>query len=1513
MDIVHRLLDCESQLSTSTIKILNGLINCSEFIFPPETYDVIYKKISQEISKYSVVQDRMQQLISLLCLILDREVLMTHFKCEFVPSSLQVFIDSDFTHRCNLLFKTNFSGSIQEMDGKVRFFDYLTLLASPRLLELLSKGEICETSFKILLHLSVSSKENCLKQVLTILRAFSRSATEQKDLFLLIDSLHCGTISSAQRGLCYALLTSLYSYSGSEGCPLSYHMSDTYWAIVQQGLVNPDPLTRKQSIFLLKIGASQLPGNSCSELPKCVAFLSNLDTQSPVSEHWRTVIYLLETYEETQTHILQSSFPLLYSLASFIKQEEELKCTHSIHYSWLLTLYSRLFSHESRMVQLWSLQAVLECPISHCSQTEVTLFVTRTLILALNTTTIFTRTPVPLIESLIQFFSQYLFVFSTNDAEPILEKLVTSLTFLTDIPLFFLSYVLSKLTPSPIAGRGSIFALQRLFSRRVLVHSHLLRKGIKCFFLRFVTRCINLASCCWADIFMLLTYMEIDFGELAERQEFHNLINALVKLRTIEDSPFIIHIFRVLTSSYIGADYSSSYELSKSLNGEHLVGEWVNKSEGKDRTHETLNFPIKTGGVVAHIACVVGHLCGQSLIRMLHNSLKPVIQLLLGVNTHPYMSDEQTKRAFELTERLITISNNSVYTSQTSVIYPLYNTVTSNLTELALYLINQGNYEDLQQLLSSISTFESANETSRGQHWNSLAVEISSICLPELNNALSSGEIHITRRMSSLVSIFGSILSYTINNESIWPVVSPMVYKLMDSLHFLNDKILTDSTEDRLRFINATLHVISLTHSKELIISGVTLLSLFKDLATVSDSFGLISILSIISSLLPSLFSEHTELCSECVFACWTGVQEESADTNELLSLFPIFLKTCLGKKLLLPTCFHDGDILLTLKSLFNQVIEWGNKRMGVMHMLVAHLVDVWNSPSAIVSMSIYWREIINIFLTSPDLNRSMKQLESVVSFAIHVEEFNFTSWRGDYFQNMTHFYLIELLGVLTDNEIAKLEGYTTLLETIVNEFVRIEIQCSKTNSKNCSFNSHLHRKKLFTWQLILLLLAALQKSYGSNSNYFDEKLILSLLRDHIPANLQPSVRCYIEWSAALLISESTILDDTLLHEMKLYSSSTGVSPSFVYNSYVSTLSLVIKLIQIPAALITEIVAILIGMMSLGNTLLRHLSFDLLKQIRKLPETTELSFLIPLLKYCQDTGRQVEPSNWTMLIDPMEDLTLRCLFEDTPIHFGLKTENLGLDALTGSNWDEKHTVSLGINSDNKNNNVGLNKHFNSCVIEDKVKPNVKVDAKDLMQKKIMPWEIMGGKVCMGLEGRYSELNECSHKGKLILIASLIDKPTNLGGMCRTCEVFGAATLVVSDRKLLEDRSFTSLSVSAERWVSVEEVKTAELPKYITLLKERGYTVVGVEQTPNSVSLQEFSFPKLTTLLMGHEKFGIPIQLLELVDLCVQIPQFGIIRSLNVHVSCAISIWQYTTQHLSDTKVKQINKDSTEMF
>lgn len=62
------------------------------------------------------------------------------------------------------------------------------------------------------------------------------------------------------------------------------------------------------------------------------------------------------------------------------------------------------------------------------------------------------------------------------------------------------------------------------------------------------------------------------------------------------------------------------------------------------------------------------------------------------------------------------------------------------------------------------------------------------------------------------------------------------------------------------------------------------------------------------------------------------------------------------------------------------------------------------------------------------------------------------------------------------------------------------------------------------------------------------------------------------------------------------------------------------------------------------------------------------------------------------------------------------------------------------------------------------------------------------------------------------------------------------------------------------------------------------------------------------LYFRNEKEGIPVDIIQLLDVCVEIPQQGIIRSLNVHVSGALLIWEYARQRLIQNK--QLSEGNT---
>jgi len=121
--------------------------------------------------------------------------------------------------------------------------------------------------------------------------------------------------------------------------------------------------------------------------------------------------------------------------------------------------------------------------------------------------------------------------------------------------------------------------------------------------------------------------------------------------------------------------------------------------------------------------------------------------------------------------------------------------------------------------------------------------------------------------------------------------------------------------------------------------------------------------------------------------------------------------------------------------------------------------------------------------------------------------------------------------------------------------------------------------------------------------------------------------------------------------------------------------------------------------------------------------------------------------------------------------------------------------------------------------------------------------------------------------------------------------------------VLKEDLFKSISVTADQWLPIREVPPQFMKVYLHQKQLEGYLLVGLEQTTNSSQLQEFTFPPKVVLVPGDEKRGIPSDILRMLDFCVEIPQFGLVRSLNVHVSSSILLWEYTRQNISKGRIQ----------
>lgn len=167
-----------------------------------------------------------------------------------------------------------------------------------------------------------------------------------------------------------------------------------------------------------------------------------------------------------------------------------------------------------------------------------------------------------------------------------------------------------------------------------------------------------------------------------------------------------------------------------------------------------------------------------------------------------------------------------------------------------------------------------------------------------------------------------------------------------------------------------------------------------------------------------------------------------------------------------------------------------------------------------------------------------------------------------------------------------------------------------------------------------------------------------------------------------------------------------------------------------------------------------------------------------------------------------------------------------------------------------------------------------------------------------LKSSIDDSDAASRKHELILVASLIENPYNLGGLSRVSEIFGAQAMYVRDPRIIAEKDFTSVAVSSHNHLDIQPLTPPDMSNFLTQKRNEGWTVVGIEQTDRSVLLgsTQCSLPEKSILVLGSEREGMPAAVLGECDILVEIPQIGVTRSMNVQTAAAVVLYEYGRQH-----------------
>jgi tRNA guanosine-2'-O-methyltransferase len=148
---------------------------------------------------------------------------------------------------------------------------------------------------------------------------------------------------------------------------------------------------------------------------------------------------------------------------------------------------------------------------------------------------------------------------------------------------------------------------------------------------------------------------------------------------------------------------------------------------------------------------------------------------------------------------------------------------------------------------------------------------------------------------------------------------------------------------------------------------------------------------------------------------------------------------------------------------------------------------------------------------------------------------------------------------------------------------------------------------------------------------------------------------------------------------------------------------------------------------------------------------------------------------------------------------------------------------------------------------------------------------------------------------LIICASLVQNPANLGGLCRTAEAFRLEGLVLANLAIAQTTAFRNLAASAQHWQPCVACPPELLLDWLQQRRLAGYSIVALDFDAAALPIAQFQFPRQTVLVLGQELTGVPDAVLRACDRILTIPQFGRVESLNVQVAGAIAAYEYLRQ------------------
>jgi tRNA (guanosine-2'-O-)-methyltransferase len=175
--------------------------------------------------------------------------------------------------------------------------------------------------------------------------------------------------------------------------------------------------------------------------------------------------------------------------------------------------------------------------------------------------------------------------------------------------------------------------------------------------------------------------------------------------------------------------------------------------------------------------------------------------------------------------------------------------------------------------------------------------------------------------------------------------------------------------------------------------------------------------------------------------------------------------------------------------------------------------------------------------------------------------------------------------------------------------------------------------------------------------------------------------------------------------------------------------------------------------------------------------------------------------------------------------------------------------------------------------------------------------------------RYSRLTAVLNKRQpdITVVLENVFDPHNISAVMRTCDAIGIQDIYILNHKIPPHKKWgEKSSSSAVKWLTIHQFTDAD--ECFAALRKNYKKIYTTHLSTDAISLHDLDLTESIALVFGNEHSGVSDEIIAMADGNFIIPQVGIIKSLNISVACAVTLYEAYRQknnagHYNDPKLQ----------